>query len=190
MKQFYLPEIVSVKVNELSESTEQPASASNPTVEAIKFELSPDDAETIQRLITDQCTIRTGDDELDKALDDIFHYQFVGLCGDGVGDGKYGKITIIVCSTPHKIYRFNMDTIGSINDRFKEWFESDDHIKVIHGASSLTENLLECHGINLKGIFDTMAAHRMLPHITLSPELTAKLVSVCSVRYLCSIQWD
>lgn len=127
----------------------------------IKFEINSKENEAIQRLITNRCTIKTVGEEFDNALDDIFQHEFVGLNAGGVENGRHGEITLIVLTTPRRIYSFNIKAIGAVDSRLKKLFEST-ITKVIHGASVLADNLWHCHGINLKKVFDTMVVHKLL----------------------------
>ncbi|XP_037040718.1 uncharacterized protein LOC119077608 isoform X2 [Bradysia coprophila] len=158
-KLFFLPEILAVKIISDVEDDDSGNERTEATSEdRIKFELNVRQKEKIQSLIRNRCMIETVGDEYDKALEDISHYYFVGLTAQ-VGDGESGYV---ICSTPHKIYGFNITTIGGINGKFKEWFESDTYTKVVRSANTLEENLFYCHEINVRGVFDTNAVHRML----------------------------
>lgn len=108
------------------------------------FKLSCKDNEIIKKLIENHCAIGNPGKELDDALEDISHYQFIGLTVDN---------RFVICSTPHKIYAINTQCV---NDTLKELLESDVPTKVIHGADGLAEYLERCHGIHLRGIFDVV----------------------------------
>lgn len=173
VKRFYSPEILAIKiiadVPDDDSLNEQPTET---TLDDLKFELSVREEQIIRSRIKNLCMIETAGEEYDSAVQDISHYYFVALTA-AIG---YGESGFVVCSTSQKIYVFNIRAIGAINGQFKEWFESDTHTKVVHGANNLEENLFHCHGICVKGVFDTMAARRRIQqHIEMPSELEDKL---------------
>lgn len=179
VKKFYTNEISLFKI--ISDVQHEVQNEQSPEI-AIVEEVDDEAYELDQKLITNQHAIDTVGEDFDKALDDLFDNEFVGLSAQGL-TGKHSKITLIVCSTRQTIYILNMKTIGDVPDRLKEWFESEEHTKVIHGANLLAENLLHCHDIKLKRIFDTMVNYKRLKNIKLPSELAEETnsneVAVC-----------
>lgn len=178
MKRFYQSEILKVTSDETIDNRNDQSEQSSSETVLPDFELTLKEVEAVQNLISNYSTIETTGEGFESALDDIFHYQSIGLTVGGVEDGEKGEITFIVCSTPHKIYKFRISSIGVINGRLKELFESDDHTKVIHGTKGLVESLRN-HGIQLKRIFDTMDVNSKFEDITLPSELTTEGHEVC-----------
>lgn len=117
--------------------------------------------EKIQRIISNHCTINCVGEEFDKALDEILKQNVIGLNADGIEEGRNGEITMIGISTPFSVYIFNI-IIGGIDNRLKDILQSEELVKVIHDARLLAEYLFNCHGLIIKGIFDTMVVHRSL----------------------------
>ncbi|KAG4065963.1 hypothetical protein HA402_006681 [Bradysia odoriphaga] len=172
-KRFFLPEILAIKIiSDVHDDSGDEQATETMLEDRIKFELNAKQKENIKSLIRNRCMIETVGDEYEKALHDIFHYYYVGLAAQVERGESY-----VVCCTPHKIYVFNIKTIGGINGKFKEWFESDTHTKVVHGTNILKENLFYCHEIiNVRGVFDTKAVQRMLEsHIELSSGLIEEM---------------
>lgn len=101
-------------------------------------------------------------EEFDRALDDILKHDVIGLNAGGVEHGRNGALTMIGISTPFRIYIFNVKMIVEIDNRLKDILKSDERVKVCHDANLLAENLFHCHGVHLKGIFDTMVVLRSL----------------------------
>lgn len=183
VKKFYTNEITSFKIISDVQDEEQNEQSSEISIaEEVGDEMSANEHELDHKWITNQHTIDNVGEEFDKTMDDLFDNEFVGLSAR-VLNGKHCKIMLIVCSTRQTIYILNMKIIGDVPDRLKEWFESEEHTKVIHGANLLAENLLHCHGIKLKKIFDTMVNYKLLKNITLPSELAEETnfneVAVC-----------
>jgi len=162
IKKFYKPEIKSIeivsKVDAVEEKEEENVSADTRK----KFEIGYKEFKEIKNLIANTVIIDNIGKEYDFALNEILKQDFVGLDAEGLEDGKNSHMTSIVIGTPFKMYVFNIKAIGGIEDGLKEILKSEVPVKVLHDASQLRDNLLHCHGVNLKGIFDTMVSLKFL----------------------------
>jgi len=91
--------------------------------------------------------------------------QPIGLDGEGVNLGPKGKLTLVQISTMSgQVFIFDVQTNPGlfIQGRLADLLQSENIVKVIHDCRNDSAALYFQHGITLKNVFDTQAAHAVV----------------------------
>ncbi|CAH0669155.1 unnamed protein product [Spodoptera exigua] len=99
-----------------------------------------------------------------EAMEDLNQYNYIGLSTDGANMGRKCKMPVLVLSTPHQIYIFDIHVMEyhAFEAGLKKLLESDTPKKIIHNSRNVSDCLFHKHNVKLNSVFDTQVGDLLI----------------------------
>jgi len=96
-----------------------------------------------------------------ELCDKLLQMPQMGLDTEGVCLGRFGRLCVLQIATPSQAFLCDALQDGVV-DELKAAFESSDVVKIMHDCREDSAALFNQYGVNLRSVYDTQVAHRLL----------------------------
>uniref|UniRef100_A0A6P4DWT1 Protein Exd1 homolog n=1 Tax=Drosophila rhopaloa TaxID=1041015 RepID=A0A6P4DWT1_DRORH len=124
----------------------------------IRFPLSHDELESLNKKLTRVVYIQQTDATYHRALNDIRDQSSISLMVEPSFYGRHQVTSVLAVATANETYIMDIKAIGSIYPEMAKILEADQPRKIVHYSHRISDHLRHKHGIILAGVCDSFVA--------------------------------
>ncbi|XP_017128657.1 protein Exd1 homolog [Drosophila elegans] len=124
----------------------------------IRFPLSHDELESLDKKLTRIVYIQQTDASYHRALNDIKDQPSISLMIEPSFYGRHQATSVLAVATANETYIMDIKALGSIFPEMAKILEADQPRKIVHYSHRVSDHFRYKHGIVLAGVCDSFVA--------------------------------